>query len=81
MSIVVPHEQLQPETLRALIEEFITREGAVHGHRDAPLEAMVESVKRQLASGKVLIVFNGEDETCTIMPKEEVGRMEDVEGT
>lgn len=76
MSVVVPHEQLQPETLLALIEEFITRDGAVHGHRDAPLDGMVESVKRQLRAGKIFIVFDEEDETCTLVPAEEMGRPE-----
>lgn len=74
MSIVVPHEQLQPQTLRALIEEFITRDGAVHGHADVPLERMVASVQAQLRTGLVVILFDEADESCTIVPAEEMRR-------
>lgn len=37
-----------------------------------PLHQMVEAVRAQLQAGKVVIVFNEEDETCTILPKEQV---------
>jgi uncharacterized protein YheU (UPF0270 family) len=70
--MIVPHDQLQPETLRALIEEFITRHGAVQGHEDVPMERMIEQVKSQLKSGKIAIVFDQEDETCSIVPKNEI---------
>jgi hypothetical protein len=74
MSIIIPHDQLQPDTLQAMIEEFVTRDGAVHGHTDTPLNEMMEAIRRQLASGEVVIVFDEEEETCTIVRKEQMGR-------
>ena len=68
----VPHDQLQPETLHALIEEFITRHGAVQGHEDVPMDRMIQQVMAQLRSGMVVIVFDEEDETCSIVPKSEI---------
>jgi hypothetical protein len=41
--IPVPHGQLRPETLTALIEEFITRDGAVQGHAETPLHVRIEA--------------------------------------
>ena len=74
MSIIIPHDQLQPDTLEALIEEFVTRSGAVHGHHDTPLAEMMEAVHRQLKSGEVVIIFDEEAETCTIATKEQMGK-------
>jgi uncharacterized protein len=73
---VVPYDQLAPETLRALIEEFVTREGAVHGHDDVALELHIAQVHGQLRSGKVVIVFDHESESCTICPREELSRVD-----
>jgi uncharacterized protein YheU (UPF0270 family) len=71
---VVPYEQLRPETLDALIEEFVSREGAVHGHEDTPMPRMIESVKRQLRASLVVIVFDDQSESCTIVPAKSLDR-------
>ena len=69
---IVPHDRLEPDVLGALIEEFVTRNGAVHGHTDTPTEQQVAAVLRQLKSGTAVIVFEEASETCTIMPKEDM---------
>lgn len=66
--IDVPHDQLRPETLRDLIEEFVTRDGAVQGHTETPLQIQVEAVRRQLSAGTAKIVFDESSETWTIVP-------------
>jgi hypothetical protein len=70
--MIVPHNHLDRETLTALIEEFVTRDGALHGHVDTPVEAMVASVLRQLERGSVVIVFDEENETASIVTKEDL---------
>jgi len=72
MSIVVPYGNLHPQTLQALIEEFITRDGAVHGHTDVPLSVRVQAVRRQLQSGEAVVVFDEGTESCTIVPNRDV---------
>jgi hypothetical protein len=74
--VIIPHDQLEPDTLRALIEEFVTRHGAVHGHNEAPLERMIGEVLNQLESGQVVVVFDEKEETCTIMSRQEANETE-----
>jgi uncharacterized protein len=80
MNIVVPHDRLEPETLDALIEEFVTRDGAVHGHTDVLLSNQVAAVRDQLKSGKLVITFDDETETCTICSADELRRAQMTEG-
>ena len=68
MSLLIPFDQLDPQTLDALIEEFVTRDGAIHGHADDPLPRKIQTIRRQLLSGDIAIVFDEESESCTIMP-------------
>lgn len=74
MHVVVPHDSLKPETLRAVIEEFLTRDGAVHGHSDTPLDRRVEAVRRMLASREAVLVFDDESQACTIRTAAEMRR-------
>jgi len=66
----VPPDSLDPQTLDALIEEFITRQGAVYGQREVSLAQQIEQVRGQLKRGHAIIVFDDESESCTIMPKD-----------
>lgn len=70
--IIIPHRALEPETLRAMLEEFVTRNGNDHGDLEIPLAARVEQVLRQLGTGKAVIVYDSEEETFSILPKEQV---------
>jgi hypothetical protein len=69
---VIPHDQLQPETLHALVEEFVTREGAIHGHVDVPIESQIASLVRQIRSGAAVIVYDEGSESCSIVARENV---------
>ena len=67
---IVPHDRLNPDVVGALIEEFVTRNGAVHGHTDTPIEQKVAAVFHQLKSGTAVIVFDDVNDSWTIMAKE-----------
>ena len=71
---LIPPDRLQPATLRSLIEEFVTRDGTRYGHREPTMEEMVGAVQRQFRMGEVLIVFDEDSETCTILTKAEYSR-------
>jgi hypothetical protein len=65
--IDVPYERLDPETLRNVIEEFVTRDGADWGEAGGTLEEKVGQVMQQLRSRKVKIVFELNSETTNIV--------------
>jgi uncharacterized protein YheU (UPF0270 family) len=67
---IVPHDRLDPQVLDALVEEFVTRDGAVQGHTDTPMEQNVAVVLWQLKSGNAVIVFDEMSDSCTVMPEE-----------
>lgn len=62
----VPHTSLQPATLRALIEEFVLREGTEYGERDVSLDAKVAAVTTALERGDAIILYDADSESCTI---------------
>lgn len=62
----IPYEKLSPDVLQAVIEEFVLREGTDYGPENHTLEDKVEHVMRQLQRGQVKIVFNPDDDSCSI---------------
>ncbi|CDH33659.1 YheU family protein [Xenorhabdus bovienii] len=68
--MMIPWQQLVPETLLDLIESFVLREGTDYGEDEKTLEQKVQDVKRQLERGEVLLVWSELHETVNIMSKE-----------
>jgi uncharacterized protein YheU (UPF0270 family) len=64
--MIIPWEQLDPETLTNLIESFVLREGTDYGEETFTLAEKVEQVRQQLKSGDALILFSELHETITI---------------
>jgi hypothetical protein len=65
----IPWQNLEPDTLRALIEEFVTRSGTDYGDKEISLETRVHQVQELLRTGKAKIVFDPETESCDIQEK------------
>lgn len=63
----VPYERLDPETLRNVIEEFVTRDGADWGEVGGTLEEKINQVMQQLRSRKIKIVFELNSQTANIV--------------
>ena len=55
----IPHSQVPEQTLLAIIEEFISREGTDYGHREYTLDEKVEKVKSQLLNGEIKLYRAG----------------------
>lgn len=68
--MIIPHTELTPETLRALIEDFVTRDGTDYGENEVTLETKVSQVLDQLKHKQVFIVYSEVHETCDIRTKE-----------
>jgi uncharacterized protein YheU (UPF0270 family) len=63
----IPWTMLQPATLRAVIEEFVLREGTEYGEHDISLDDKVDAVMRQLRRGEARVVWDAESETTTLV--------------
>jgi uncharacterized protein len=60
----VPHQLLTAGALRAIVEEFVTRDGTDH----SAVEQRIELVLRQLDAGSIELHFEKETVTCNILP-------------
>ena len=64
----VPYTSLQADTLRAVVEEFVTRAGTDYGERERTLEEKIAEVMRQLTHGEAKLVFDPQTNTVNIIP-------------
>jgi uncharacterized protein YheU (UPF0270 family) len=65
--VEVPHAELAPETLRAVIESFVLREGTDYGERDATFHGKVADVRRQLDRREAVIVYDPVSDSVDIV--------------
>jgi len=63
----VPYEQIDPETLRNMIQEFVTRDGSDWGDPGGALEDKIAQVLKQLKNKQVKVVFDLKSETANIV--------------
>ncbi len=61
-------DDLSPEALRRLVEEFVTRDGTDYGTVERGVEEKIAQVLAQLRSGEARLVFDPETETANIAP-------------
>lgn len=69
--MIIPLEQLNENTLLAIIEDFILREGTDYGAIDATKEDKISQVKLQLKQGSAVLVYSELHESVNILPKEQ----------
>jgi uncharacterized protein len=65
--VEVPYEQLNPDTLRNLLQEFVTREGSHWSDTDGTLDDKVGQVLQQLRAKRVKVVFDLTSQTANIV--------------
>ena len=73
--IVIPFQELSPEALTGVIDEFVTREGTEYGEHDVDLQGKRDAVLRQLQRGEVKVLFDPKTETTNIVPVDDHGRL------
>ncbi len=74
--MIVPANMLSDDALRGMIEEFVTRDGTDYGEQEVSLEERVEEVREQILTGKALIMFDSKTETTTIIPAEDLVKIQ-----
>ena len=62
----IPVNQLSPEALQGVIEEFVSRAGTDYGEVEVPMETKFRQVKYKLENGLAVLIFDDETETTNI---------------
>lgn len=65
--MLIHYQDIKKNTLIALIEEFIDREGTDYGEYDVSRESMIAQVLQQLNDDKVFICYDADTESCNII--------------
>ncbi|PLX82420.1 MAG: hypothetical protein C0616_02070 [Desulfuromonas sp.] len=63
----IPFEQIDPQTLRRMIEEFVTADWSDFGDAHADLAGKVDQVLRQLRAGQAKVVFDVKTQSANIV--------------
>ncbi len=69
--VEIPIQLLDPETLTAVIESFILREGTNYGDVEFSLETKTQQIRDQLSRGTVKLVFDPEVDSPTLITSNE----------
>jgi uncharacterized protein YheU (UPF0270 family) len=72
VGVVVPLDRINTDTLRKMVEEFVTREWSESTDAGRTLDEKIEQVIRQLKDGRANVVFDLTTETCNIIPLDKV---------
>ena len=64
----VPLDRVNPETVRKMVEEFVTREWSDLSDAECTFEDKIEQVLKQLKDNKIKVVYDLTSETCNIVP-------------
>ena len=70
--MIVPWQQIDPQTLDNLIREFILREGTDYGDVEISLQDKIDQIKTQLESGDAIVVFSELHESVDIQLKRQL---------
>ena len=66
-AVVIPFAALSAETLRAVVESFVLREGTDYGAREFSLDEKVAHVMQQLERGMAQILFEPGSQSVQIV--------------
>lgn len=69
--LLIPYQQLSSDTLYALIEAFVLREGTEYGEQEVSLTTKVQQVKSQLEADQLVILYSELHESVDIITKQQ----------
>jgi uncharacterized protein YheU (UPF0270 family) len=72
----VAPDELKPDTLRAVIESFVLREGTDYGEQETSLEAKVAQVLTQLRRGEAHVTFDPATGSVNVVTTSAMGRLD-----
>lgn len=63
----VPPERVPETSLKALLEEFASRDGTDYGARETPLSARVNQLRDGLRRGALALLFDADSQTWDVL--------------
>lgn len=69
--MIIPPQEITPEALASLLEEYITREGTDYGDVELSLAEKVARLHPQVMRGEVLIVFDEQAQCVNLVRRDE----------
>ncbi len=66
--MIIPWQQIDPDTLNNLIESFVLREGTDYGELELSLSEKTADIRQQLIAGLIVVVWSELHESVTLMP-------------
>ena len=66
--MIIPWQDIAPETLESILESVVLREGTDYGEHEKSLSDKVADLYTQLNNGDIVIVWSELHETLNIMP-------------
>lgn len=69
--MIIPWQQLEPQTLDNLLESFVLREGTDYGQQEMSFAEKTEQLRQQLQSGEAVLVWSELHESLNIMRRDE----------
>ena len=70
--MIIPIDELDKDTLFAIIEHFVLSEGTDYGEHEVSLVDKVNQVHQQLLNKDAFVVYSELHETVNIVPKHQI---------
>ena len=67
--IIIPPDRLESTVLENVLESYIVREGTDYGDSELDMSQKLDILRPQVKKGEVLIVYDEEGESLTLMTK------------
>ena len=71
--MIIRPEQLTDHALRNIIESYVLREGTDYGDIELTLEVKVEQLLQKVINGEILIVYNEQLQTVSLVTRIDYG--------
>lgn len=70
--MIIPWQEINPDTLENIIKEFVLREGTDYGEVEYSLDQKIEHVRQLLIRKEVFILYSELHETIDIKNKKDI---------
>lgn len=77
--MIIPAEELAPETLDSIVREWLMRQGEDWGLVEGGLDDAIPLARARVLKGDLVILWSETEETLNILPRDEVRRSDQKE--